>query len=89
MKKENDKMKKTAGSVLLIIGAVLILTGTLTLFNINSNPASEISIIGGADGPTVVFLASRIGMPLLAAIIIGAVLVIIGIIVLLKKKKDK
>ena len=82
-------MKKIAGIVLLTIGAVLALTGIAALFNINnSESAAKISIIGGADGPTAVFLAGKIGMPLFAAIIIGAVLAVIGLIVLLKKKKQ-
>ena len=80
-------MKRTAGIVLLVIGLPLALTGTVTLFSANGKSGSEISIIGGADGPTAVFLAGKIGVPLLGAIIAGIVLTVIGVFILLKKKK--
>lgn len=35
----------------------------------NLKEASSIGIIGGADGPTVIFIASRIGLPYLPSII--------------------
>lgn len=79
-------MKKIVGIMLLIIGIISAAVGALTLFDMKSNVASEISVIGGADGPTAVFIAGKIGTPLYGAIIIGVVLVIVGIIVLLKKR---
>ncbi|WP_044973471.1 hypothetical protein [Ruminococcus sp. HUN007] len=82
-------MKKTAGIVLLSIGLIIALAGTVTLLSANATSGSGISIIGGADGPTAIFLAGKIGVPLLCAIIAGIVLTVIGVFVLLKKKKSK
>ena len=42
---------------------------------------------GGADGPTSIFIAGKVGSPLYAAIVVGAVMLIAGLLLLLKKKK--
>lgn len=54
------------------------------------SPSAGIGIIGGADGPTAIFLTSRFGMFPIAAIIgllAGIVCMIISWILLLKKSK--
>ena len=83
----NNKMKKIVGIALLIVGIISTIVGAITLLNVKLNVPSNIAIIGGADGPTATFLAGKVGAPLYGAIIVGAVLVITGIIFLLKKKK--
>lgn len=57
-------------------------------------PAESIGIIGGADGPTAVFLAERLASPLLMAILpfalamfIGTVLIITALILHITGKK--
>lgn len=47
----------------------------------------SVSIIGGADGPTSVFVAGKIGgIPTIIGIIGGIVLFVAGIFIILKKK---
>jgi Na+-transporting methylmalonyl-CoA/oxaloacetate decarboxylase beta subunit len=54
-------------------------------FNIDSNKAALIGIIGGSDGPTSIFIA---GMPSSSSItIIFALLSIIGFVYLISMKK--
>ncbi len=76
-------MKKIAGIILLIAGAVSSITGAITLLNIRSNVPSNISIIGGADGPTAIFLAGKLGFWIYGPIIAGVVLVVLGIILII------
>jgi Na+-transporting methylmalonyl-CoA/oxaloacetate decarboxylase beta subunit len=86
---EKDKMKKIIGIVLLSIGVISVLAGLagiVTLLRANANSVPDIAIIGGADGPTAVFLAGKIGMPWFGTIIAGVVLTIIGIILFKKEK---
>ncbi len=71
-------MEKITGIVLLVIGLIIALAGTVTLLSANATSGSGISIIGGADGPTAIFLAGKIGVPLLCSIIAGIVLTVIG-----------
>lgn len=56
------------------------------VFRGRPNVPSDISIIGGADGPTAVFLAGKLGLPVYVSIIAGAVLIFIGILILVYKK---
>jgi len=58
-------------------GIFLTLIGALALnylpgFNFSLEDASAIAIIGGADGPTAIFLASRLSPDLLGAIAVAA-----------------
>lgn len=58
-------------------GIFVTLIGALTLnylpgFNFSLADASAIAIIGGADGPTAIFLASRLAPDLLGAIAVAA-----------------
>jgi Na+-transporting methylmalonyl-CoA/oxaloacetate decarboxylase beta subunit len=56
-------------------------------FNINSDKASSIGIIGGADGPTSIFIA---GIPSSNSVtIVFALLSIIGFLYLISMKKFK
>lgn len=78
-------MKKIIGGITLIIGTVLIVFGIIA--KIKGYVA--ISIIGGADGPTSVFVAGKVGDGFaLEAILAGAVLAVVGAVVY-KKLKDK
>ncbi len=74
-------MKKavTLISILTIIAGVIIII--VSLINKWSPPHS---IIGGADGPTIIFLAANLGSGIfLTGTIAGVILLIIGIILLL------
>jgi Na+-transporting methylmalonyl-CoA/oxaloacetate decarboxylase beta subunit len=47
----------------------------------------DIGIIGGADGPTAVFVAGNLAEILIPVILVAAA-VIVGVIVLMKKKRN-
>lgn len=82
-------MKKTAGIVLLIAGIISSVVGAIVLLKMKSNVPSNISIIGGADGPTTIFLAGKLGLPVYGSIIAGFILVVAGIIIIaLRKDKE-
>ena len=53
-----------------LFGAVVI--GTLPIFDFSLADAASIGIIGGADGPTAIFTASRLSPDLLGAIAVAA-----------------
>jgi oxaloacetate decarboxylase beta subunit len=54
-----------------LVGA-LALSEYTTLFNFTMQDASAISIIGGADGPTSIFVASKLAPDLMGAIAVAA-----------------
>lgn len=80
-------MKKIVGVIMLVLGVIATGIGTVSLINIKSQAASSVSIIGGADGPTSIFIAGKVGSPLYAAIVVGVILLIAGLLLLLKKRK--
>lgn len=80
-------MNKIAGIVFIAVGLLTILPVPIILFNLRTNKASDISIIGGADGPTSIFIAGRIGYSVYGAIIAGIVSLVIGLVLLFMKRK--
>jgi oxaloacetate decarboxylase beta subunit len=75
-------MKKIIGSILIILGM------GITIFSliVKIKGQMAISIVGGADGPTSVFLAGKVGNGFLAGVIVGVVLFAVGIFMLVRKK---
>ncbi len=78
----------------IILTLVLLVFAAVVLFGANlfavSTPA--VSVIGGADGPTAVFIAGKTGGGVLVpAIFAGLILVIIivAIVVIVKKNKKE
>lgn len=81
--------KKVIYKLILSIGAICFL---LCLFVVNKfltdKEAYAISIIGGADGPTSIFLAGKVGDGLNVAIGVGVIVILaLGIVFFVKKKK--
>ena len=88
---------------LVVTGAALLGGGilgsaamVLYLFLSASRTTENVGIIGGADGPTTIFLMGRLGvphiillLPLVLSIIIGAALLITVLILKLKSKKSQ
>ena len=85
-------MKKVL-SIISIIAGGLVLLGVVAPLIVGlilkaQTAASAVSIIGGADGPTAIFLAGTIGAGgMVVEIIIGVLLVVLGILGLKKCKK--
>ena len=84
-------IRKIAGILLSVIGTVIAGIMTLIIIKVwnTVNQNSSTAIIGGADGPTAIFLISRGGYWLFIAMIAGIAMLITGIVLLLKKKNKK
>lgn len=74
-------MKRAAGLILGVSGVIIAAISVILKEKERASLSTAISIIGGADGPTSIFLAGKVGADFLTAGIIGGiVLVILGII---------
>ena len=77
------KVKKVLGIIMGILGVVLVIIEIL----LKMKESMSISVIGGADGPTSIFLAGRIGVNLsILIIIVGVILMVIAGFILFKRK---
>ena len=69
---EDFKPRDTVGTVLIVISSILVAAILISEISLNllpitfntSSSATSIGIIGGADGPTSIFLAGKIGTPI-------------------------
>lgn len=74
---------KKVGITVSIIGVILALAGIIQKIRKNMT----ISIIGGADGPTSIFLTGKLSStPAIMAIVIGIIMLIIGVFLIMRKK---
>ena len=76
-------MKKWMFIVSGTIAAVLVYLRIAEMLN----EQKAITIIGGADGPTAIYIAGKVGYGSILTMIIVGVLIIVGIIVLIKRRK--
>lgn len=77
-------MKKILTIIVGIMGILLMMAGVMS----KTKKAYSVSIIGGADGPTSVFLAGKVGSDIsLGLMAAGVILIVIVTVVLLKKRK--
>ena len=83
-------MKKLFGTGLIVVGTIITLIGLIMLTKvIRSDVPSNATIIGGADGPTTIFLAGELGLPVLGIIIGGITVFVTGLILALIKGDKK
>ncbi|MCD8249423.1 MAG: sodium ion-translocating decarboxylase subunit beta [Lachnospiraceae bacterium] len=76
-------MKKTVSKVMIAVGAVLLIAAAAAKLM----GRKSISIIGGADGPTSIFIAGRVSSGwILPAAVAGVVALAVGVFLLRKKK---
>ncbi|MDE7342098.1 MAG: sodium ion-translocating decarboxylase subunit beta [Lachnospiraceae bacterium] len=76
-------MKKIAGIIVAVIGIAVMALGLI--FKIKGQ--MSVSVIGGADGPTSIFLAGKIGgNSAVTGMIVGIVLLAVGIFIAARKK---
>ncbi|MEI3228554.1 MAG: oxaloacetate decarboxylase [Lachnospiraceae bacterium] len=77
-------MKKTMAIILGVIG--LVLAGFSAVLKWKKQ--MSVSIIGGADGPTSIFLAGKVGNDFsVAGIVVGILFIVIAGFLMLRKKK--
>ena len=80
-------MKKAIGITLSVIGIIMAAISLVFKVNEQTPVAKSVSVIGGADGPTSIFVAGKIGgTPAITGIIVGIVLLAIGIFIFARKK---
>ena len=76
-------MKKILVIVAGIVGLILVIIGAALKINNNA-----ISVIGGVDGPTSVFVATKLNSSSVSMfIVIGVILLVAAIFFYLKRKK--
>lgn len=78
-------------AILLVLNICDSVFGSMirALFSLYTSDAASIAIIGGADGPTSIFLAGKIGPPVDGLLIALAAAVIVTVVyVVVKKRKD-
>ena len=82
-------MKKILGIVAGIVGIISVIVGVALKMNNNAIAINAIAIIGGADGPTSVFVAGKLNSVLVSILLIaiGVVMLIVAIIFYLKRKR--
>ena len=80
-------MKKAIGITLSVIGIIMAAISLVFKVNEQISVAKSVSVIGGADGSTSIFVAGKIGgTPAIIGIIVGIVLLAIGIFIFARKK---
>ncbi len=80
-------MKKVVGIILTVIGIVTAVISLILKVKGQMSMARSVSIIGGADGPTSIFIAGKIGgTSAVIGIILGIVLLTAGIFMIARKK---
>lgn len=78
-------MKKVVGGIITIIGIVMAAWGIHVY--VFAKEATSI-LIGGADGPTSVFIAGKVGNGFgLGSIFVGIILAVAGVVIFIKSKK--
>ncbi len=85
-------MKKVLSIISIIAGCLMLLSVAapwiIGLILKAQTAASSVTVIGGADGPTAIFLAGTIGAGgVIAEIVIGVLLITVGICSLKRLKK--
>lgn len=77
-------MKMIIGAVLASAGMILAIIGVI----LKTKNAVAISVIGGADGPTSIFLAGKIGNGFtIPVMMIGVILLLVGVGIFIIKKR--
>lgn len=77
-------MKKKAALLLCVFGVIIVSANIMLKINDNIS----VSIIGGADGPTSIFWAGKVGEDFtLLGIIVGLILIVSAAILFVQRKR--
>lgn len=75
-------MKKVVGILVGILGCIALVCGGVMAVK----DSSDVAVIGGADGPTSIFLAGKVGENFsLVMVVCGVVLIGVAVVFLVKK----
>lgn len=81
-------MKKWIIGSIGTIGAIITATGIYLHSTMHGSQQASITIIGGADGPTSIFLSGKLGPDLsVSLLVVGVILLAVAIFLLIKNKK--
>lgn len=83
MKNRNKRI-----AVFAILAAIFLIGLCLCLYLLSCRDALSVGIIGGADGPTVIYVTGFVNRTKLIALLVGAVGILLGIAVW-KRKRSK
>ena len=78
-------MKKILPAVLAALGILLAVIG----YGYKNRYAASIGIIGGADGPTAIFVAGKLGIPFYAGIALALAAAVIAVMLIVRGRKGK
>lgn len=78
-------MKKVLGIMTGLLGILFVITGVIT----KAKKTFSISVIGGVDGPTSVFVAGKVGSDISLGLITAGVILIVVVVACLLKKQRK
>ena len=87
----NLKTRDALGICLIVMSVIMLLCCAVQLFvriQAKISLSTAIGVIGGADGPTSIFVAGKIGTPWGLYILTAAVVVITDIYFVMKRKKN-
>lgn len=76
-------MKKWIYMISGLISALAVYLGITAKLN----EQKAITIIGGADGPTAIYIAGKVGYGSILTVLIVGVIIIVSIIVIIKRRK--
>lgn len=86
----NPKRKITKGVPIALIaagiGTFLYSCLAVVLNRLFNHDAVSVSVIGGSDGPTSIFLAGKVGQSDMYLLIVGVLVLILGLYITLKRK---
>jgi LPXTG-motif cell wall-anchored protein len=75
-------MKKRLGIIAGILGIVLAVIGIV----LKQKENTAVSVIGGADGPTSIFIAGKLNVDNFIMIVVGIILLILAGVIFYKRK---
>lgn len=87
MKEKSKNGKKKWILAIVIVAAVILLAGGGVLWYLSATSDFGISVIGGADGPTSVFIAGKLNPVLPKGLVAAGVVLLAGIGIWFWKKK--
>lgn len=76
-------MKKWICMIVGLVSALILYFGIAAKLN----EQKSIAVIGGADGPTSIFIAGKVGEGSILTVIIVGVIMIAGIVIMIKRRK--
>ncbi|MBS6398185.1 MAG: DUF1700 domain-containing protein [Clostridiales bacterium] len=82
----NFRRKDIPGTILVILSAVLLLICLFFLWKTTPFCETSVSIIGGADGPTSIFIAGKVSQPVLLYAVTGIVIIITAVYKLWRRR---